>query len=255
MPFDPSTITTGRINKPPKGIVYGIGGCGKSTFAAYAPNPFFIQTEAGSDEFDIARSPVVKDWKDIFEIIKWLGTTEHGHKTLVIDSLDHAEPLLHKHLEAEKNLPLEKINGGFYRWRAAAAVEWRDFDAALCKLRDKKGMAVIQLAHYKIKVIEDPRFDSYERIQLKLDEAASSLLYELNDFVGFLDCDKKAIQTNDEDRKRVVSTGQRKLFLSDNPAYQSKGRRGLPEFVDVADHKKGGNPFAAFAEAWKAANP
>ena len=250
MPFDPANNITGRVAKPPKGIVYGIGGVGKTTFAASAPVPYIIQTEEGSDEFNVTRSPLVTAWSDIFEIIKWIGTTDQPYKTLVIDSLDHAEPLLHKHLEAKHGMPLEKINGGFYRWRAAAATEWRDLDEALKKLRDRKNMAIIMLAHYKIKQVDDPRFDTYERIQLKLDEQASSLLYELNDFVGFLDFDKRAIATNDEDRKRIVSTGQRKLYLADNPAYQSKGRRGLPDSVDVPDHKKGGNPFEPFAKAF-----
>ena len=39
-------IQSGRESRPPRLMVYGSEGVGKSTFGASAPNPIFIQTEA-----------------------------------------------------------------------------------------------------------------------------------------------------------------------------------------------------------------
>ena len=45
-------IQTGRENKPPRIMLYGQEGVGKSTFGASAPAPIFIQTEDGLGEID-----------------------------------------------------------------------------------------------------------------------------------------------------------------------------------------------------------
>lgn len=51
-------IQTGRSNRPPRLLVYGVEGIGKSTFAAHAPNPIFIQTEDGLDELECSKFPL-----------------------------------------------------------------------------------------------------------------------------------------------------------------------------------------------------
>ena len=38
---------------PPRIVMYGVGGVGKSTFAASAPNPIFIPVEDGISTLDV----------------------------------------------------------------------------------------------------------------------------------------------------------------------------------------------------------
>ena len=52
------TIQTGRQSKPPRVLLYGVEGIGKSTFGSEAPKPIFIQTEDGLDEIDCDRFPL-----------------------------------------------------------------------------------------------------------------------------------------------------------------------------------------------------
>ena len=40
-------VKTGKEAQPPRIMIYGSEGVGKSTFAASAPKPIFIQTEDG----------------------------------------------------------------------------------------------------------------------------------------------------------------------------------------------------------------
>ena len=60
-------IHTGK--KPPRIMLYGTEGIGKSTFAAQAPSPIFLPTEDGLGEIDCASFPLCKKYTDtvIFE--------------------------------------------------------------------------------------------------------------------------------------------------------------------------------------------
>src|SRR4029078_13367683 len=49
-----ATMQRGRTRRPPRLLVYGTPGIGKSTFGSQAPNPIFLPTEDGLDEIDCA---------------------------------------------------------------------------------------------------------------------------------------------------------------------------------------------------------
>ena len=53
-----SSITKGREARPPRIMIYGSEGIGKSTFAALVPNPVFVQTEDGLSEIDCSKFPL-----------------------------------------------------------------------------------------------------------------------------------------------------------------------------------------------------
>ena len=46
------------VARPPRIVLYGTHGIGKSTFAAQAPNPVFIPTEEGLDAINATAFPV-----------------------------------------------------------------------------------------------------------------------------------------------------------------------------------------------------
>ena len=52
------TIQSGRENRPPRIMIYGSEGVGKSTFGASAPGAIFIQTEDGLGEIDCRKFPL-----------------------------------------------------------------------------------------------------------------------------------------------------------------------------------------------------
>ena len=47
-----STVQTGLHPTPPRIVLHGTPGVGKSTVAAHAPNPIVIQTEDGLGQID-----------------------------------------------------------------------------------------------------------------------------------------------------------------------------------------------------------
>ncbi len=57
------SIHTGRHHSPPRLLIYGTEGIGKSTTAAGAPKPIFIPTEDGLDQIDCASFPLAGTWR------------------------------------------------------------------------------------------------------------------------------------------------------------------------------------------------
>lgn len=86
-------IIRGIKPKPLKCVVYGPEGVGKSTFAAQAPNPLFIDTEGGTDRLDVARLSVPSSLSMLMEQLQWVKNNVGCCQTLVLDTADWAERL------------------------------------------------------------------------------------------------------------------------------------------------------------------
>ena len=64
-------IIRGKIPCAKKVIVYGPEGIGKSTFAAQFPDPLFIDTEDGTKDMDVARTPAPSSWEMLLEQVEY----------------------------------------------------------------------------------------------------------------------------------------------------------------------------------------
>ena len=71
-------VAHGRTAKPPRILLYGVEGIGKSTFGSQAPNPVFVQTEDGLDAIDCARFPLATTYDDVIESLEELQRRDHG---------------------------------------------------------------------------------------------------------------------------------------------------------------------------------
>ncbi|MEX0641137.1 MAG: AAA family ATPase, partial [Pirellulales bacterium] len=87
-------IHQGRRHSPPRLLIYGTEGIGKSTTAAGAPNPIFIPTEDGLDQIDCASFPLAQKLADVDAALQSLVREEHDFQTVVIDSADWLERLV-----------------------------------------------------------------------------------------------------------------------------------------------------------------
>ena len=145
------SITTGRENRPPRLMVYGQEGVGKSTFGANAPTPIFIQTEDGLGEIDCAKFPLAKSLAEVTSALQALRVEDHAYQTVVIDSLDWLERLIFDEVCREFGVrSIEKADGGFGKGYTHALTHWRKVLSLLDELRLKRNMAVILLAHSKV---------------------------------------------------------------------------------------------------------
>lgn len=246
-----SKVVSGRITKPMRLLVYGLEGVGKSTFAACAPNPIFLGAEDGTSELDVKRFPQPTNVADMLEAIAELTTNEHDYKTLVIDTLDWAEPLVWHVVcvtcAKPGRPPLRSIEEmGYGKGYVEAGGIWRQIIAALERLRAERKMDVILLAHSWIKSFKNPAAEDFDRFEMKLHKSAAATWREWCDAVLFADHD---ITTYEDDRKRVkgIGSGARVLRTQHNAAWDAKNRYDLPPTIPL--------DWEAFAEAAAAHRP
>lgn len=219
---------------PPRVVIYGIPGIGKTTFGASAPKPIFLPTEDGLDAIKADAFPLLKSWGEIEEALGVLANEEHEFETVVLDSADWAENLILNQVARDHGLdsydsnakPLAYGRGG----RAAADYARRLLDG-LDYLRDTKNMGVIILAHSQVKRFDDPTTDAYDRYQLDLDKNVASVMVEWADVVGFanfrVSVKEETVGINAK-KKRGLGSGERLLFTQEKPAFKAKSRWSIP---------------------------
>lgn len=228
MAIDLASIQKGEAHKPPRILIHGVEKIGKTTIAANAPAPIFIQTEDGADEIGIDRFPLAKSYEEVMEAMSSL-LGEHSYQTLVIDSLDWLEPLVWNHTcEANKWESIE--TPGYGKGYVEAMTYWQYFFDLLDQLREK-GMTIIMISHSEITRFDDPNSDSYSRYELKLQKRVAGKLKEFCDLIGFAN---QRMVTMKEDvgfnqkRNRGVGTGERILFTEARPSYVAGNRYSMP---------------------------
>ena len=69
--------------KPPRILIHGVHGVGKTTFAAGAPEPVFILTEDGLGTLDVPHFPLARTFDEVMQALAALYTEEHSFGTLV----------------------------------------------------------------------------------------------------------------------------------------------------------------------------
>lgn len=236
MAFNLASIQKVKNTKAPIMVVHGGPGVGKTTLASEFPAPVFLQTERGEGMLTLDAFPMIESLADVHQAIESLANEEHAFQTLVIDSLDHLEPLIWADVcKRERVESLEKI--GFGKGFAFALDDWRKLFDGLEYLRDKKGMTIVLIAHSKKVRVEDPGLESYDQTILKLHKNAAPLVVEKADLVLYAKHDiriKKEEQGFGSTRTRGISTGRRILQTSETPAAVAKNRYNLPLEIELS---------------------
>jgi hypothetical protein len=225
-------ITKGKVEKPLLLLIYGPDKVGKSTFAASAPKPIFIQAEEGSNQLDVARLETPKNFREIMEQVAQVAT-DPEYQTLVIDTLDWMQAMVFEQVCATADkMPKTIADIPFGRGYPMALILWREFIAQLNLVRDS-GKNVILLAHSVLKKYEDPTVaGGYDRYQLQLHdgsttsktESTADLFKQYVDVIGFANF--KAYPTDDP--RRAYGDGTRVLYTERRPAFDAGNRLSLP---------------------------
>jgi hypothetical protein len=228
-----SNLRKGKQSVPPRFVLYGGHGIGKSTLASQFPRPIFISTEDGLDSLDVTSFPKAAHINDVVASIKTLIKEDHDFQTVVIDSVDWlVEPLIVSNVEATH----EAKDLAYGKGQMMVAEEFREILQGLDALRLRRNMNVVLIAHATVVRFEDPRTEPYDRYQPKLPNRCNALLQEWADVIAFA-AFKVIIRKSDtgfnKEKTRGVTTGERLLHFVENPAYAAKNRYACPDEIEM----------------------
>lgn len=229
-------VTSGVIVEPHLVLIYGPDGVGKTTVAAQAPKPIFLEAEGGSNNLDVFRFPRLKTTAEASLAVKELIEKDHDFKSLVIDSVDWLETLLHQDICRQYSVKkIAEAAKGYGQGFVEALSWWQDFIMQLQELRTTRKMNIILLGHADIIVFNDPNTQAtYERYQLKLHKGSSALLRQWVDCVLF--ANYKTFIKKEDKKTRAFGDGARVFLTERRPSHDAKNRKSLPYEIPLGWH-------------------
>ena len=235
-------ISSGKVNRPLKVVLYGPEGIGKSTLASEFPNPLFIDTEGGTSHMDVQRIENLTSWDELLSAIVEVAK-EHGIcGTLVLDTADWAEQMCVTAVcNRYKKAGVEEFGyGKGYTYLS------EEFSRLLSVLDEviAAGIHVVVTAHAKMRKFEQPdEMGAYDRWEMKLSKQVAPLIKEWCDELLFLNYKTFVASTVSNTKK--AQGGKRVMYATHHPCWDAKNRHGLPDEIEM-DY---GNIAALFEKA------
>jgi hypothetical protein len=188
-------IITGESKEmPARIIVYGREKIGKSRFAAEAPDAFFINVEGGLQYLGrkTRSTPKLESFDEVIETLKHIHDDEKFKcGTVVLDSADWIEELAQAKLikmNGAKSITDPNVKAfAYFRGVVDAANECMRILTWLDKIKQKKNINAIIIAHSIVKEVDLPGKDPFSRNQLKLSKQLGSKLMEWCDLALYAD--------------------------------------------------------------------
>lgn len=243
------SVTTGIIKRPHYILMHGMPGIGKSTFASTFPKPIFLCAEKGTANLNVTRLEM--DTFGLFEkALTELFMEAHDYQTIILDTVDHIEPLIFKEVAKEhKKDSIEDI--GYAKGYIFALEYWMRLITLIEVCREKRGMNIVLLAHTEVKPHNDPQLpEPYDTYRVKLHSKAANLLVDRVECVLFANyltgLDDKGLKT------KAYGDGSRTIYTEFRPAFTAKNRFDLP-FSIKFDESFGFKEFDALCNPEKTA--
>lgn len=237
--------TTEDVEKPVC-LIYGPEGVGKTTLAASATSPIWVQTEKGQGEHKLRtiKKGVFESYEEVLAGITHIGKNISDAETLVIDSLDELEPLVWDKVCRDNGFKSIEAPG-YGRGYVEADKYWRELIQLVLKIRDRKDMTVILLAHDLVKTVNDPTAEPYDSHTIKLHKRATALWKQSVDMIGLL---RTPVVVSGDNRK-AKGGSEPTLFPTKNAAYEAKTRySSMPSRIPIPK-ENGWNVVAQYIPA------
>lgn len=219
-------IVGGRISGAQRIVEYGPGGVGKSSLAALAPNPVFLDLEHGTRALDVLRVERIETFADLHACLRSQALDQY--QTIVLDTMTRAEELAVAHTLA--NVPNEKGNTvknieaygygkGYQHVYDTMLLLLADLDAHI-----RRGRNVILICHDCTADVPNPAGDDYIRYEPHLQASKSgkasirNRVVQWADHVLFLGYDVIS------DDGKGKGTGTRTIWTYELPTHIAKSR-------------------------------
>lgn len=235
MSFSLAGVRTHADRKPPRVLLYGPPGIGKTTLAASFPAPIVLRTEDGLGTLDVPHFPeIASTYQDVIDALTALITEDHAYQTLVVDSVTSLERLVWAH--TCQGLKVDSIESpGFGKGYVEADAWWAQFLDGCDALRDR-GVTVVLIAHNVVQKFTDPTGDDYDRHEVALHKRAKGMVTKWSDITAFAHWKVLTRTVESGFNKKVtkgVATDSRLLGLVERPGYDAKNRYNLPSVLPL----------------------
>lgn len=221
-------ISSGRIRKPQKVVIYGPEGIGKTTFAARFPDPVFIDTEGSTYHMDVKRTSKPQSWQELMDQVRQIAGSPGVCKTLVLDTADWAEMICAASVVSKyQKKSIEDF--GYGKGYTYLQEEFGKLLNALTEVINA-GMNVVLTAHAKMRKFEQPdEMGAYDRWEMKLSKQVASMVKEWADMVLFANYKTYVVAADDKGKKHKAQGGKRVMYTAHHPCWDAKNRHDLPE--------------------------
>lgn len=221
-------ISSGRIRKPQKVVIYGPEGIGKTTFAARFPDPVFIDTEGSTYHMDVKRTSKPQSWQELMDQVRQIAGSPGVCKTLVLDTADWAEMICAASVVSK----YQKKGIEDFGYGKGYTYLQEEFGRLLNALTEviNAGMNVVLTAHAKMRKFEQPdEMGAYDRWEMKLSKQVAPMVKEWADMVLFANYKTYVVAADDKGKKHKAQGGKRVMYTAHHPCWDAKNRHDLPE--------------------------
>lgn len=241
-----------RADKPPRLMLYGPPGIGKTTLASEFPNPVFIQIEDGTPgNVELTSFGKLNSFADVMDALASLYTEEHDYQTVVIDSVTELQKLVFAETgtrgddEGKTYARIEDFPYG--KGYVYAMAVWNDILDGIDALRNDRGMNVVLIAHSIVAPFNDPESSAYDQYQIAIHSSDKNkadhrgmierhmdaiLLLKKNVLIKG-DNKQGVAAKNDKAVVRTRATGGDTILMHTigKPAFTAKNRYGMPPTI------------------------
>lgn len=238
---------------PPRIALHGQSGIGKSSWAAWSDSPIFLFSpqetgllpliDAGTVSSDIPHVEV-PEWLDLLALVEELRTASHQRKHLVLDTADGMEKLAREYVcrRDYNNDWSERGFEGYKRgYMAVANGPWREFLAALDRLRTERSMGIILLCHTDVANFSNPMGADFNRYETAMNRYCWRLTMDWSDIVLFATREIYTEKDRADRKAKPKGFSDRVIKTEWSPMADAKNRYNLPEEISMG---------ASGQEAW-----
>jgi hypothetical protein len=225
-----------RATLPPRILIYGEPGVGKTSLSASFPSPVFLQIEDGTPaDVELVSFGKLDTFAQVMDALASLYQEPHDFKTLVLDSISELQRLVFAETcnrgddKGNKKNNIEDF--GYGKGYVYAQRIWQEILDGVNALRRDLGMTVILIAHSTIERFDDPENTSYNRWAIDLNGKSLGMIERDMDAIFLV---KRGVTVKKEDqgfkKERAVADGGSTVFIhtEGRAAFDAKNRYNLP---------------------------